>query len=251
MDEILKMLFENKTPEEKTEMLVNLNRRLLNRKKHIKKYNKLRKLHSEILDSMDDFISSDKCNIKKYLEIILKDFRVETNGVELNLNSLDVDDKTILVELLVYKNHEKVPSVTEIFLEKKKFRNEEKLKMLDSMKNSYASLFRLVDVNREEGYVIYEDVFTYKRFKVIDIAMSSTLRMDTKRFVYMYNRIITYDDISFGTGIHCTMTSQNNGLKRFLKKYKNKKISNIAKCLMLYIISKKENKLVVTHNESF
>lgn len=88
-----------------------------------------------------------------------------------------------------------------------------KKKMLNSMKNSYVGLFKVVATDRNDDYITYEDVFTKKRFKVFDIAMSSTLKVDKKRMIYVYNRIIT----SFGTGIHCMMTSKHKLLKEFIK----------------------------------
>lgn len=251
MDPILEMLFKNKSPEEITNMLVNFNKINLNRKTHIKKYNKLRKLHSEILDSMQAYIESSKYKVEDYFNLIKDDIYKEINGLEFNLKFNDSDDITILLELFVYKNHEKIPSVTEIYLNNNKFRNEEKVKMLNSMKNSYVSLFKVVDVDYKEGYVIYEDVFTKKRVKVIDIAMSSSLKIDKKRTVYVYNRIITYEDITFGTGMHCMMTSHNNKLKKFIDKHKYKKCSDFSRCVLLYNISKKETKLVVTHNNQY
>ena len=37
------------------------------------------------------------------------------------------------------------------------------------MKNSYVGLFKIIKVDREEIYVYYQDVFTNKKFKIIDI----------------------------------------------------------------------------------
>ena len=142
-------------------------------------------------------------------------------------------------------------SITEIYLQKNKFRNEEKIKMLNSMKNSYVGLFKVIDTDRNDGYITYEDVFTKKKFKVIDIAMSSTLKVDKKRMIYVYNRIITFDDISFGTGIHCMMTSEHKLLKEFIKKHKYKNCSDFSRCLLLYDLSKKDNDLTVGYNNQY
>ena len=48
-------MFENKSLSEISTMLVNLNKFRLNSKEHIRKYNRLRKLHSEIIDSMENY----------------------------------------------------------------------------------------------------------------------------------------------------------------------------------------------------
>lgn len=53
-------------------MLINLNKNIINSKEHIKEYYKLRKLHSEILDNMEDYIMSGKYNINKELQVAKK-----------------------------------------------------------------------------------------------------------------------------------------------------------------------------------
>jgi hypothetical protein len=81
--------------------------------------------------------------------------------------------------------------------------------------------------------------------------MSSTLKTDEKRMMYFYNRIITFDDISFGTGIHCMMSSEHKLLKEFIKNHKYNKCSDFSRCLLIYDLSKKENKLTVYYNNQY
>jgi hypothetical protein len=228
MELLLEKMFENKSPSEISTMLVNLNKFRLNSKEHIKKYNRLRKLHSEIIDSMENYIIDGKYNINDNYNSIYNDIDKEITELDFDLDLNDVDDRTILNDLFMYKNHPKLTSITEIYLQKNKFRNAEKVKMLNSMKNSYVGLF-----------------------KVIDIAMSSTLKIDKKRMIYFYNRIITFDDISFGTGIHCMMTSEHQLLQEFIKKHNYKKISDFSRCLLLYNLSKKDNSIKVEYNNQY
>lgn len=71
------------------------------------------------------------------------------------------------------------------------------------MNNSYVSLFKVIDVDRNNGYVTYQDIFTKKKFKIIDIAMSSSLVINKKEIYIHTIEFITYEGISFATGIHC------------------------------------------------
>ena len=209
MDDVLERILANFSEEDRARLFFNARQYQLNRKAHIKKYNKFRKLQSEVIDSMENYILDGKYDINKYL----KDMTSKVNFDKLkdkrffNFNYDDPDDRTILDELFIYKNIEGIPSVTEIYLEKNKLRNEDKVKMLNAMNNSYVSLFKIVGVDMDEAYVIYEDVFTKKRYKIIDIAMSGSVIIDKKRPIYYYNRIITIDGISYGTGIHCIISS--------------------------------------------
>lgn len=251
MDEVLEKLLKDKSPQDIATMLVNLNRHNLNRKEHIKKYNKLRKLHGEVLDSMLDYIEKGKYLPDKYHYLIKSDIKRETKGLKYNLNPNDEDDITILSELFIHKTHSKIHSLTDVYLEKKIFRNKDKLRMLNAMKNSYVGLFKVIKTDSEEGYVYYQDVFTNKKFKIIDIAMSSTLKVDKKMPIHIYNRIITIDNISFATGMHCTFGWKNKELNEFIKTHKYNSCSDFSRCLLLYDISKKDNKLIVNHNHTY
>lgn len=232
-------------------MLIEMNKMLLGKKAYIKEYKKLRKLHSEILDSMNDYMSTGKYDINEHSDSISYDLAKEIPNVDLTLDSRNPDDITILDELFIYRNHPEVVSLTDIYLRNNKFRNKDKVKLLECMRDSYVSLFKIVDIDFSSGYVTYEDVFTKKRHKIIDIAMSSTMKVDKKLTIYFYNRIITFDDISFGTGMHCVMTSDNKQLMEFLKKHKNKKRSDFARCILLYDIAKKEEVFKMNYNNSY
>lgn len=251
MDDLVKKLFENKTVEEISNMLINFNRFQLNRKDHIKKYNRLRKLHSEVLNSMENYILSGKYDIRKYDDIVNRELIKVVDNFDIDFNLNNADDVTVFFELFVYNNHPNIPSVTDIYLKNRKFKNQEKTKMLECMKNSYAGLFKIIDIDRNNGYVTYQDVFTNKKFKIIDIAMSSTLCIDKKRDFYTYNRIITYDDISFATGIHCHFSSECKPLMKFIKTHNYKKCSGFIRCLLLYDICKKDSSFVSNYNHQY
>lgn len=248
MDDLLEKLFENNSAEDISNMFVNLNRFLLNRKNHIKKYNKLRKLHSEVVDSMVNYILSGKYDIDKYSAMANREVGKIVDCFAVNFDLNNDDDATAFFELFIYNNHPKIPSVTDIYLKNNKFKNLEKIKMLESMKNSYASLFEVIEVDEEDGYVTYQDVFTKKKFKIIDISMSSTFHIDKKRKkkLYTYNRIITYEDISFATGIHCHFSSDSKSLMHFINTHNYKKYCSFIRCLLLYDIYKKEGSSIIS-----
>lgn len=251
MDELTKILFEDKTQEEIYNMLVNLNRFQLNKKDHIKKYNKLRKMHGEILDSMQNYIFSGRYDTRKYDDIVDSELSKVVDNFDIDFDLNNDDDITIFLELFVYKNHPDIPSVTDIYLKNNKFKNLDKIKLLECMKNSYVGLFKVIDVDRINGYVTYQDVFTKKKFKIIDIAMSSTLVIDKNRQLYTYNRIITYDTISFASGIHCNFSSESKQLMKFISEHNYQKCCSFIRCLLLYDIYKKDSCIVSSYNHKY
>ncbi len=251
MNDLVNKIFENKTSEEISNMLVNLNRFQLNRKNHIKKYNKLRKLHSEVLDSMENYILSGKYDFRKYDDIVKEELIKAVGDFDIDFDLNNNDDTSIFFELFIYNNHPNILSVTDIYLKNNKFKNKEKIKMLECMKNSYVGLFKIIDTDYKDGYVTYQDVFTKKKFKIIDISMSSSYRINKEREIYIYNRIITYDDISFATGIHCIFSSESKTLMKFIKTHNYKKYSNFIRCLLLYDIYKKDSNVVFNSNHRY
>lgn len=249
-EENIRKILEGLSPEQIIQLRTNLTRLNLESKPYIKKYTKYRKLHSDIVNHMIESIETGKIDISELLNNSLNVITEEKPGLTLHLDTTNEDDANIFYEMLIYNNYEDEYSITDLYLNNHKFRNKDKVDMLDAMKNSYVGLFKVLVCDSETGYVTLLDVFTRKVFKIVDIALS-THHIDRKRDVYYYNRIITIDGISFGTGIHITMTSNNKELMKFIKTHKYKKFSNITRCTMLYNISMKEQDFVSTFNKLY
>ena len=186
-------IFENS--EEATNFIVNLNRAFfLDNKDYIKKYYKIRKIHSSVLDSMMNYIDSGKLPIEDYFNIIAPDIQRETKNMDISLDNTKQNDAAIFNELFIYKTHHKIPSLTEIYINKKIFKDEDKIKMLYAMKNSIVGLFKIINYDNINGYVTYQDVFTNKKYKIIDISMSSIGKINEKQDIF-----------------YCTLCSRSTG----------------------------------------
>lgn len=238
--------------EEATNFIINLNKTFfLDSKDYIKKYYKIRKIHSAVIDSMINYIDSGKFPIEEYYSIIVPDIKRETKNINISIDNTEHDGTIIFNELFMYKTHYKIPSLTEIYIEKKIFKDKDKVKMLYAMKDSIVGLFKIINYDHINGYVTYQDVFTKKKYKIIDIAMSSMEKINEKQDLYIYNRIITYDKISFGTGIPCVFNGNNKHLKEFIKKHNYSNCSDFLRCLMLYDISKEKGNIKMTNYHNY
>ena len=121
--------------------MVNMREYFLKQKPYIKKYYKWRRVHSEILDSMNLYANAGNYDFINEISKIGNEILKETNGNDEILN-FDLDfrndvERNLFVELQVYKNHPKMLSITEKYIAKNKFRNKEKLKFLEAMYNSF------------------------------------------------------------------------------------------------------------------
>lgn len=225
--------------------LLNLNQFILKKKTHIKKYIKIRKLFEEIIDNMFNYINKGKYDSHKYFDEMAKFINKKEKNFTLNLN-MDIDtDLTIINDLFVFKNSSSIPSVTEEYIKNKKLKNKEKIKMLYAMQSSFVGLFEIKKTDSSNGYIFIEDIFTHKKFKITDLSLSAPLNNHN---YYLYNRIITYDNISFQTGIMCPISKENKELKEFIKKHKYESYPDFYRCLKLYEISKKEKHKVELKN---
>ena len=65
---MLERILANFREEDRTRIFFNARQYQLNRKAHIKKYNKFRKLQSEVIDSMENYILDGKYDMNKYLK---------------------------------------------------------------------------------------------------------------------------------------------------------------------------------------
>ena len=95
--------------------------------------------------------------------------------------------------------------------------------MLNSMLNSVAGLFEITNTDKELGEVHLRDVLTGKEYCITDIGLSSNFNNEN---FYMYMRIITYDGISFGTGLNLVFNKRDkficNWIKENLKNYNDR-----------------------------
>ncbi len=249
MDESLDELLEQKQMEALMDFLVDFNRQQLNQKEHIKKYSYLRKMHSLITEHMHDDIFSKNYDLEKSIAIINEDYCHILKKDKINVDLKSEDNSLILSELLFYNNHPKIESMTDNYIKNNLFKNEEELKMLKAMQDSYVSLFEIYDVDANNGYIIYQDVVTKRKFKIVDIALSSTYKSPIK--VYTYCRIITYDDISFSAGAYCMFTCKSKELMKFINSKKYNNYPSFINCLLLYDISKKDKSIHVSSNNNY
>ena len=105
----------------------------------------------------------------------------------------------IINNILIYDLNKKIDnnitieSICKNYLEKDKYSNKDKRKILEAISNSKVCSFKIISVDYYNAYVIIEDIETKERFKIIDISLSASPIEDK---IYS-NRIITIDDISF------------------------------------------------------
>lgn len=220
------------------EILQNMREMVLNYNKDVKKYKKIRKLFDEIMQSMMSYQLSGKFELKFGEEKIK------------NLESVDISstfDTTTelglgaLANVVVFKNHLAANCIAEEYLQKNKFRNQEKIELLNSMLESEAGLFEITDINIGNANVCLRNVLNNKQYCITDIGLSSNINYNK---TYIYTRIITYKDISFGFGFNLVFDKTDPFIKQFIeentKDYTDEK--EIVRFMKLYNEYKRDDK---------
>ena len=135
-----------------------------------------------------------------------------------------------LLNIIVYKNSSTANCLTEEYLRKNKFRKPEKVEFLRAMLNSEAGLFEITKTDEENGQVRMKNVLSGKEYLVTDIALSGNKNNDK---FYLYNRIITYNGISFGTGIGIVFEKTDKFINNWIKE--NKKNYNAKEEMLRFL----------------
>jgi len=235
--------------------LTNLHSLILKRKPHIKEYNKIRKLHGEMVSSMIDYFREGKFEQRVDVNYVSQiEQRDEAKKHEISVLECDFDLATregfeAFYDMKLYKTAPNINCITEDFISKHKYRKPEKVEFLQSMLDSKLGLYTLTKIDYQKGYAYLRDVFTNKEYKLTDIALSSN---KSSAEFYVYTRIITYRNISFGTGLSFTFLKDDPFINQFIKR--NKKdyypIGEFRRFIELYShYSRDPNKVKVLTNK--
>ena len=219
-------VFGNMPEDELNKMMLSLHNRFrldsLQDFDHIKQYQKVRNLHQEIFDEMVTFFDQglfehkiDSSQYKNY-EDDYRTGKVELIGCEFDMES-ELGAK-VFYDIMIYKFAPNMNCITEVFIEKNRYRKLEKIELLQSMMDSTTiGLFEIVEAEEETGYVTIENVLTGEEFQIIDIGLSGSPGADQS---YMYTRIITHNGISFSTGLGMIFLKDNPFIRDFIEKEK-------------------------------
>jgi hypothetical protein len=203
------------------ELITGLNRirlYLMEKKPHIIEYKKIRALHSEIVNSMAQYFSdgkfkheiTDKPEVEQEQESAVHLFE---GGFNLNSHM----GAQCFYNLIIYKTVSNMNCITEDFINNNHYKKPEKIEFLHSMLDSKSGLFQVEKTDFEEGYAYLKEVFTGERYRIIDIGLSGQSNYDEN---YLYTRIITYNNISFSTGLSIIYKKTNPFIIDFIKEHK-------------------------------
>lgn len=205
--------FDDERNEIITDFLNNMQNFLLKNKPHIKEYKKIRKLHNEVMESMMKYWQDGKFELK------IDNNLGNTDKKEVAYINSKFDSRTELgiqaiANVLVYKNSCNANCITEEFIKSKRYRTQEKNEFLESMLNSEAGLFEIIETDRAEGQIHLRNVLNNKKYCITDVGFSSNLHNDK---IYIYTRIITYHGISFGTGLNLVFDKNDEFIIKWIK----------------------------------
>lgn len=227
------------------QILNNLQNFMLKDKPHIKEYKKIRNLHSEIVDSMINYYYNGKFEFEVSKED-MEEIEDKILGLDVDSMCTKFDTETdlgvqSLANIMFYKNGKNIPCITEKYIKENRYRKPEKIELLNCMLNSKASLFETIRTEREQGYVYLKDVFSGEEYCVTDIARSANSHNDQ---YYIYSRIITYNGISFGTGLGLPFKNKDKFINDWISKNKKEydKKQELVRFLELYNEYRRDSK---------
>ena len=190
----------------------------LDRKPHIRKYRKIRDLHGEIVNTMIQYHSNGK--FKKQIDtgfISEQEDEITLNILKCDFNLESRLGAQAFYDMLIYKTAANMACITDDFIRNHRYRKPEKMEFLHSMLDSKLGLFEVTGTDDDEGYAYLRDVFTGAEYAIVDIGLSGNQNHDE---IYIYTRIITYQDISFGTGLSFIFRKTDRFIKNHIQQHK-------------------------------
>ena len=222
----------------------------LNKKPHIKEYNKIRKLHGEIVGTMVKYYQDGKYIHKTSKASIASISRSKKDLTVYSYeSSFDLDTRLgaqSFYDVFIYKTSSNASCITEDFIQSNRYKKLEKMEFLRSMLNSCIGLFEITGIDTDEGYAYLKEVFTGKEFKITDIGLSG---QENYSDIYVYTRIITYHGVSFGTGLSLAFKKTDRFIKNHIQEYKKNYTPNgeFHRFMQLYhyLVDSPKNDMVV------
>ena len=198
--------------------IVNMRRYSLNKKTHIKEYDKARKLHGEIIAAMIQYQEDGKFHQQAVTDHISQDR--QENEFYLLESEFDLESRVGaqgFYDMLIYKPAPNMNCITEEFIQKHRYRKPEKVEFLHSMLDSRLGLFEILRTDSDEGCAYLREVFTGAEYKIIDVGLSGNKNHGD---FYLYTRIIQYHDICFGSGLNLVFAKTDGFIQDHIRKYK-------------------------------
>jgi hypothetical protein len=200
-------------------MITNFRKLTLRKKPHIRAYYKIRNLHSEIVDAMIQYSEEGKFDLHTAPDARPSSGR-NKNTVHLQIFTFDLKTELgvyAFYDMLIYKAAVNTTCITEVFLQSHRYRKPEKIECLQSMLDSTRGLFEIVHTDIEDAYVRLKEVFTGAEYTITDIGLSSNPDNDG---IYLYTRLITYQGITFGTGLNLTFTKTDSFIRKHIQEHR-------------------------------
>jgi hypothetical protein len=206
--------------EDRFQLYSSLRRIVLEDKPHIKAYQKIRQLHSDICNNMAGYFDDGNFKLTARPAAPSHSTRNSKEPVTLRLLEceFDMDSREghhAFYDMLFYKHSPNQSCITEEYLRLHRFRKPEKLDMLHAMLESRLGLFEVVGTEEMEGYVDLKEVLSGWECRIIDLGLSDGINAPG---YLIYTRIITYQGVSFSTGLSLLFKEDDPYIIDFIKR---------------------------------
>jgi len=229
----------------------NMRNIFMNDKPHIKEYYKIRKMHGKIVNAMIQYDDAGKFKRQIDTSIVQETKPENIHLLETHFDFQTDEGNQAYYDMMIYKTVLNMSCITEDFINNHRYKKPDETEFLHSMLNSKLGLFEIIGTDMKEGYAYIKDVFTGDEYTIIDIALSGQERQVYDTY-YLYTRIITYRDISFGSGLNLVFDKKDRFIKHHIWEHKKdfKSRGEFLRFVQLYNhYSKHNNKIKMITNE--
>ncbi|CEI72133.1 MULTISPECIES: hypothetical protein [Romboutsia] len=169
--------------------MIDINTLYLESKKSIKSYREYREISKILNDKIFDYLETTQKGLNDINIMGL----LKNNRVYLDKN-IEFD---YCHDFILYEKTLNNKSGVDLFLESHKLEDKSEIELIESMKNSKTSLYKVIDIDKKDFKIKIEDINTKEIINIIDISLSRTLDKDH----LVFTRIISIGDVNFTSGM--------------------------------------------------
>jgi hypothetical protein len=179
-------------------------------------------MHGEIVDAMIKYYDDGKFQIQTDPDFVPDTESIKAAEVFLLESGFDYNTEIgndSFFDILIYKTAPYLLCITNDFIQKHRYRSNEKIELLQSMLDSKLGLFEITGEDEGEGYAYLKDVFSGAEHTIVDIGLSGNTNNDD---YYLYTRIISYQGINFGSGLNFIFEKTDAFIKDHIQQHRKK-----------------------------
>lgn len=207
---------------------------------HIAKYRKIRKYHEKIGNQMLAYFQKHEQDFKQsFTDNVFNSKNYKMYNLKFDL-SIAID-KLTFIDIVLYQ----LPNnLCKQFIDEKLATSTQDTAFINAMLTSQMGLFQISSIDKKSRLVTFENILSGELITIIDESMSKS---DIPEHLIIFMRVITYDGISFQTGLTYVFRNDDPRIRKWIKRHKQRRLhtKEFIELFQMYLENQKKDPYLI------